>query len=263
MIVDFKKCRIPLFAVIKCFAPFIINGVREVILDYLKGSEYIIINKYRNAGVSETKIKNKSLLSDPKIERVRLADDWRKVLTSAYIYNLIELYHESPEHRLDKVTLPTEDGGEVTVGFYIDRGDNIDFETDILSASSKIQPLRLIHLFYMVAYDKVMDKHVYITRYPIEDHNNTYPSGINIIPYKRTEKLVIGDTEYPFFPIVDDNDIKDVSTMFIDSLVLFPIYLSALDGDFDGDQVSVIGVFSKEANEDAKKHISSMNTEYL
>ena len=257
--VTFEKCRVPLFAIIKCFSPFIVNGVRDIILDYLKGSEYIIVHTGKNIGVSDNDVKNSSKIKNtPHLKRVKLADDWQTVLTSNYIYNLIELYHESPEHRLDIFTLPTEDGGEVNVGFYIDDGTDIELESDILTAKSKIQPLRLIHLFYMAAYEKVRDKHIYITRYPIEDHNNTYPSGITIIPYKNTAKMKIGDTEYPYFPVVKEDDRKKISGMFTDSLVLFPIYLSALDGDHDGDQLSIIGVFTKEANEDARKHIKSI-----
>jgi len=257
--VDFTHSRVPLFAIIKCFAPFIINGVRDIILEYLKGSEYVFVNKYKKVGIGDNKIKNKNkLFGNDNIQRVKLADDWKNVLTSTYIYNLIEIYHESPHHRLDTFKLPTEDGGDVDVGFYIDSGEEYDLEEDIASASSKIKPLRLIHLFYMVAYDKLIDKHIYIARYPIEDHNNTYPSSISIIPYKRTKKLTIGDKEYPNFPVVEKTDIDDLSSMFTDSLVIFPIFLSALDGDFDGDMVSIIGVFTKEANNDAKKHLTSI-----
>jgi len=259
MDVDFIKCKLPLFAAIKCFAPFIINGVREVIIDYLKGSDYIIVNKKTNSGIGENRIKNKSKIANlDYIDRIKLADDWKSVLTSAYIYNLIEIFHESPEHRLDIVKLPTEDGGEVNIGFYIDKGDDYDLDEDIASASSRIKPLRLLQLFYMVAYDKLINKHIYITRYPIEDHNNTYPSGITIIPYKRTEKLTIGDTFYPHFPSIETNDIRDINSMFVDSLVIFPIFLGALGADFDGDMVSIIGVFSNEANDDARNHIMSI-----
>lgn len=243
----FEKSVLPLFAVIKCFAPFIVNGVRNIITDYLHGSEYVL----RNASQSTS--------GNLKIERVRLASDWQQCLTSAYIYNLIELFHDSPEHRLDIFTLPTEDGGEVPVGFYVNDGGDIELETDIATASGKIQPLRLIHLFYMAAMDNVSNKHIYITRYPIEDHNNTYPSGMNIIPYAKTARTTVGDTVYEKFPVVDyENDMKIISSMFVDSLVIFPGYLSALTGDFDGDQLSVIGVFTKEANEDAKRHIWSV-----
>lgn len=232
MVVDFKKTRVPLFAAIKCFTPFIINGVREIIFDYLKGSEYIIVNMNKNIGISDKNVKNLSKINSINhLKRVKLANDWQSVLTAAYITNLIELYHESPEHRLDYFKLPTEDGDEINVGFYINSGDILELDDDIITASKRIQPLRLIQLFYMAAYDKISDKHIYITRYPIEDHNNTYPSGISIIPYNRTEKLTIGDTVYPHFPIVEKDDINNISSMFVDSLVIFPIYLSALDGD--------------------------------
>ena len=248
----FEKSVIPLFAVIKCFAPFIVNGVREIITDYLHGSEYVI-RSAKGIGMADNGVQN------IQVERVRLATDWQQCLTSAYIYNLIELFHDSPEHRLDLFTLPTEDGGEVPVGFYVNDGSEIDYESDIITAGSKIQPLRLIHLFYMAAVDKISNKHVYLTRYPIEDHNNTYPSGMNIIPYTRTGKVTVGDTVYENFPLVNyDEDMKVIASMFVDSLIIFASYLKALTADFDGDQMSVIGVFTNEANANAEKHITSL-----
>lgn len=252
---NFEKSVIPLFAAIKCFAPFVVNGVREIITDYLKGSEYVYSVKGRNLTEKHaSKLKNKN-----EYKRIRLANDWQTILTSSYIYNLIELYHDSPEHRLDPFTLPTEDGDEIEVVYYEDDGTDIDLEADIATAASKLKTLRLIHLFYMAAVDKIIDKYVYITRYPIEDHNSTYPSGIEIIPYKRTGKVTVGDTEYKYFPIVNyEKDIKVISSMFTDSLVIFPGYLSALDGDFDGDMINVIGIFTKEANNDARNHIKSV-----
>lgn len=260
MDVKFERCSIPLFAALKCFAPFIVNGIREIILDYLKGSEYIIRNKKSNIGYSDGKISKKALSENRNFERIKLASDWQTVLTSSYIYGLIELFHDSPEHRLDLFTLPTEDGGEVPVSFYVDDGIDIELETDIDTAFSKIQHLRLIHLFYMAAIDTISDKHIYITRYPIEDHSSTYPTGIVIIPCTRTAKLTIGDTVYDHFPVIDyEKDIKSLSSLFIDSLVLFPGYLASLGGDYDGDMISVIGVFSEEANEDARRQVQGVS----
>ena len=262
MTVSFKKSVIPLFAAIKCFAPFIVNGIKDIITDYLKGSDYLILVhdiKYKSNFALPDRLFSK-FKSDSNVEitRVKLASDWRVALTTTYIYNLIELYHESPEHRLDKFTLPTEDGTEVGINFYVNDGADMELESDIKTANSKMYPLRLVHLFYMAAIDKLVNKHVLITRYPIEDHNNTYPTGINIIPYKRVSKLKIGDTVYDNFPIVDyENDIKNISSMFTDSLTIFPGYLSAMDADFDGDMVSVIGLFTNEANADAAKYITS------
>ena len=42
-----------------------------------------------------------------------------------------------------------------------------------------------------------------------------------------------------------------ISTVFIDTLVMSNVYLQGLSGDYDGDQVSVKGVFSQEANAEA------------
>ena len=39
------------------FFTFIVNGVRDIILDYLKGSEYIIVHTGKNIGVSDNDVK--------------------------------------------------------------------------------------------------------------------------------------------------------------------------------------------------------------
>lgn len=270
MRVDFTKSLLPLFAAIKCFAPFIYNGVRSIITDYLGGSEYVYrvidTKTKKTSHVFETHLKNAisneefSMESDSiRFERLKLANDWQNVLTTDYIYNLIDLYSDSIEHRLDIFTLPLEDGGSIPMNYYVNEFINQDMTEDLSTIYDRLRPLSLIELFYMAAYNTIRDKHIFVTRYPIEDHNNTYPSKMNIIPYKRCTKLIVGDTEYPNFPLINyETDREIIHTMFTDSLTLFPIYLSALGGDFDGDMVSVIGLFTEEGNMDAHNHIYSV-----
>jgi len=251
MTVTFERTTLPLFACIKCFAPFIVHGVRDIIMNFLQGSEYMMALKDPKKGIVAE-----------NIIRHRLSSDWQTVLTSNYIYNLIELFHEAPEHRLDYFQLPCEDGVNRTIVYYHDDISEVQDEyNDVISGGyeGRYKNLTLLELFYIAAYNTVKDKHIYITRYPIEDHNNTYPSKMSIIPYNRTVKARVGDSVYPFFPVIDrEKDMENISAMFTDSLIIFPGYLSALNGDYDGDMISVVGVFTKEANENAHKHIHSL-----
>ena len=47
MVATFDKSVAPLFAVIKCFAPYIVNGVEEIIKDYTKGSVLFCQRNYQ------------------------------------------------------------------------------------------------------------------------------------------------------------------------------------------------------------------------
>ena len=59
-----------------------------------------------------------------------------------------------------------------------------------------------------------------------------------------------GDSTEEMEPITEKNT-------FIDALIPGNSSLKSLNGDYDGDTLSVIGLFSEEANEEARKYINS------
>ena len=58
---------------------------------------------------------------------------------------------------------------------------------------------------------------------------------------------------FNFYPDIDD---QTKLIEFIDSIQMSNSYLQALNADFDGDTVSVRGIFSKEANIEAEEIIT-------
>ena len=52
---------------------------------------------------------------------------------------------------------------------------------------------------------------------------------------------------------------EEIEHMFVDTLKMFSIYPASLGGDFDGDQVSVQGIFSDEANAEAIKQMNNVS----
>lgn len=243
MEVSFDKSAIPLHAVIKCFAPFIVYGVKKFFNTILSGSKYVYMMNGKN------------------VNKIELANYYMEDFSSENIHKLIRLYFESKEHRLDTVTILGADGARYPILYVTEDGDiKSGFsENEIVTASSdaKYHPLTLLELFYIVAFDTVSDKCAYITRYPIEDYHNIYPTKINIIPCNKTKSVVFNSVTYPKFPSITNTSIDEVDTLFTDSLRLFPAYLKALGADFDGDMCSVQGVFTKDANQKAKEYIYS------
>ena len=89
-------------------------------------------------------------------------------------------------------------------------------------------------LLYMAAVDSTSDKHVYITRYPLEDYFGTFPSRVFVLSTMKTTPMVIDGKLYKFYPIVNPGlPESEVSTMFNDTLTMDNCYLKGLGGDFE------------------------------
>jgi DNA-directed RNA polymerase beta' subunit len=242
--VTFTHSCVPLSVIIKAAAPFIIYGVRKVIERILAGSDFIYD------------------LKDGKVNRIELHPKWVNYISSDNINKLIDLYYESQEHRLDHIMLPGMDNKKYPLYYISDTPEiNVDnklsFDDMILEGKAKI--MNLTELFYMAAYDTVKDKCIYTTRYPIESQHNIYPSLMNIIPCNKYEKRVVEGIEYPRFPILDKEQIKDIPLrqLYTDTLIVHPSFLKALGGDYDGDMVSNQIAFTNEANAEAREYITS------
>jgi hypothetical protein len=242
MEVDFSHSAVPLDMVLKCFAPFIVFGLRRFINGKIGGSNYVYSYK------------------EGKLDRIELASHWNSILLSDNIKKLIELYANSKERRLEPLMIPTADGGEVSLGYMVaDRSKTIVGGNDLAGAEppGKIRPLTLCEIFYIVAQQTIADKSIFITRYPVEDYHNIYPSLMNIIPYYKTGKVSVDGIEYPRFPLISKEDMEtgEAISKFVDTVRVFPTYLSSLGMDFDGDKISLQGVFSN--NSGSKEYIYS------
>lgn len=240
---DYAHSAVPLSMVLEDFAPFIEYGFKNFVRNQVNGSDYIYAKT-----------------NNGEVKRIPLASHWEQVLLHDNIHDLIKTYSDSKEHRLDYFCLEAEDGSKVPLGYITSRGSVTSTDSDEFNNQSNIvRPITLCEMFYIIAMDTVKDKQIMITRFPIEDYQNVYPSMMNIIPYEKTKVAVIQGVEYPRFPDITMDDIKNKKESFIcenfnDTLQLFPTYLKALGADFDGDTVTVQGIFSKR---DPMEYINS------
>lgn len=247
--VNFSTSAIPLSTVCKCFAPFIKYGLRKLVEYCLKGSKYIFV-------------------LDPKtleVTREELAVDFMDDFTDDdNLDDLIQLYDSSYEYRLEPLTVRTLNKQRVPL-YYIDNRNEEVNSLGQATAEMKINPdkkiraMTLTEALYVAAYTTCKDKCMYITRYPIEDQHNIYPTLFNIVPCIDTEKRMFGGELFPMWPKLPKNtsDAKALNYIFVDTVRVFPTFLKALGGDYDGDQISTQGVFTDEANEACKKYINS------
>lgn len=90
------------------------------------------------------------------------------------------------------------------------------------------------------------------------DYLGTCFTRIHVLSTRNTVPMIINDKLYDSYPYIDLNLPKSrIEATFIDSYKVCPLYLPGLDGDHDGDQITSKILFSKEANEDAERIMTS------
>lgn len=143
--------------------------------------------------------------------------------------------------------------GRMYKGKFTDK-DNIDEnQMEILK-----RKLTWCDLFYRAAVEVSKDKHVMITRFPIDSYFNIFPTKVTVSSTKETEPMIINNEIYKFYPKIREEDIgSNTSNKFVDTLQMSNLHLKSIGGDYDGDQVSIRGVFTVEANEDCAKYTQS------
>lgn len=118
-------------------------------------------------------------------------------------------------------------------------------------------------IFFWAANDVTKGKHVLITRYPIDSFYNQFPTRIRVASTVETEPMIVTtfhDKFYKAYPKISQKDVMervDTSNKFKDTLNLCNAYLNSIVGDYDGDQVTVKGIYSNEANDELDKQMRS------
>ena len=153
--------------------------------------------------------------------------------------------------RFDPITIEFDDGSTEPLLIPI---------TDPKTHETTERVMTYTDLFYIAAEDILKDKHVYITRYPIIGHLSIFPNRVHVASTITTTHLIINGKEYKYYPLVDlDMDKSKVAINFVEVLQMSNVYLQALDGDYDGDQVTVKSVFSQEANLEAEQKMKAIS----
>ena len=119
-------------------------------------------------------------------------------------------------------------------------------------------------ILYLACVDVCEKRHVMISRYPVGTDKGIYFNKIRVQSTITHVKLIFNGKEYPFYPNIDFNIEHDkVGVQFSDTLVMSNSHLDGMGADYDGDQVSVRGIWSDEANMEAEeimnKKMSALN----
>ena len=155
-------------------------------------------------------------------------------------------------------------------------------KSDFVNKTYKKRYFNATDLFYQAASKAIVDRYALLVRYPVLNHLNIFPTGINLLSTKREDKSVyllynfninwvdsnipsealLYFDKYPLIPTLKDGSFEEFEprsekNTFIDALIPGNSSLKSLNGDYDGDTLSVIGLFSEEANKEARDYINS------
>jgi len=225
--VQFGRVGVPLATTCAVFMPFVIHAVKEFLQnEFQLGGKY----PYRN--------------DKGELEYLTLTNP-EYYTSDEYIIKMIKRFIYGTSTRFKPIELPENEEGRKGYLYLTGR-----FGKDQTSIT---RPLTWTDILFVVCSERLSDKHVYFTRYPIEDNFGVNPSKFTILTTKHTTSVLIGDKYYAYYPLINLD--KDSSTSFVDTLHVHNSYLPGLGGDYDGDMLTVSGVFSDEANADAERYM--------
>lgn len=122
----------------------------------------------------------------------------------------------------------------------------------------KERPLTWCDVIYMACEEAIKDRMILITRYPIDTFYNEFATKIRLSSTIETEEAVFDDVVYTHYPKIRKEDIgTDTSNKFIDTMNICNGYLDSIGGDYDGDMVTIKGVYTDEANAELKKQLET------
>ena len=241
MQVDLDHSAVPLAAVCSAFMPFIQFYIRRYFENEFSG-----VNKYP------------AVNSKGEIEYIEITD-YQIAFSDDVIKSELNLFQHGYADRFRPIKIPNEQGYDVYMNFKGYNTKDEDFDINTPGNMPIIErKLTWLDIIYQAAVEVVKDRHVLLTRYPIDSYFNQFPTKVNVSSTKDTEPMIINNKLYRNYPKIRETDLNtDTSNKFIDTLTMCNAYLGAIGGDYDGDQVTVKGVWSNEANAELDKQLNS------
>ena len=234
---DFDYSVLPMTSAVANFFPFVIFHMRRFFEnEFIGDTKYPIINKDGSIIYGE--------IEDYQIQ---FSDEMLKKELDRFIHGYSDRFR--PVKVLCRVKGKQEYLELKWKGFYK--------EPDA-KALQKERPLTWCDIIYMACEEAVKDRMILITRYPIDTFYNEFATKIRLSSTIETEEAVFNDVVYTHYPKIRKEDIgKDTSSSFIDTMNICNGYLDSIGGDYDGDMVTIKGVYTDEANAELKKQLAS------
>lgn len=198
-------------------------------------------------------------MKDGKIKEIPI-QDYQIAFSDERIKDEINRFAHGYSNRFIPVRIPTVDKKLNVYMHFKGRASTSPDDTEQGEVVNR--RLTWCDLLFMAASEVTADKHILITRYPIDSFYNQFPTKVKVQSTIETEPMTVVSAGmkkfYKKYPKIREEDIeKDTSNKFIDSLNMCNGYLDSIGGDYDGDQVSVKGIYSAEANAELDQQMNS------
>lgn len=242
-IIDYEHAALPISQICTECYPFITAWLRNFfereVIETKSGKVSTFIDIDGNEGSSIIQLKNPE-----------------SYFTEKYIHTMLDKYIKDPSSRYDAIYVPTYDNKPHHLIF---KGKFANAKEDESTISKRL--LTVTDLLYIACCDITKDKHVMITRYPILDSFGILIAKIRVSSTRRTTPVEINGTIHKWYPVIDLSMSKEaISNNFIDTTRFSNSYLDALDGDYDGDQVTAKVIWTQEANQECDRVLKSKST---
>lgn len=211
---DLDYSVLPLGSACANFLPFIVFNVRR-----------FFENEFSGDAVIPYVDKNKKVIYlHPKDYQLEFSDERIKKEINRFMLGF--------SNRFIPIEVPTIEGKIVRLRF---KGYNMTAEKFAKSDIGKLpimeRDLTWCDVLFQAAVEAVKDKHILITRYPIDSYFNQFPTKVKIASTTKTEPMIIGNAYYKNYPYIRQEDIgKNTSNKFIDTLNISNLYLDGIGG---------------------------------
>ena len=247
---DLETAGVPLSSCLVLFFPFIINWLRNYFIRELDARK----NRY------PVKLPNSDKIGYVKLEEPSV------YFNDEFLKEQVEKFIHSYSTRFEPITVPIKTpeviGRDYIYLYVVGREynyENKDADPATLSVLFN-RKMTWADLLYRAAVDVTRDKHVVITRYPVLDYFGSFITRIFVKSTSKTMPVNIDGTVYEDYPVIDENmRPENISTIFPDSLTFSNMMLEGIGGDYDGDQVTIKGLYSQEANMEAEEIMNSLS----
>lgn len=213
-IVPYGYGAFPMATLISLFQPFYINYCSDVLESFLLDFENTFANQISKIDAGQ--------------------------YNSKEIEKMLKTFIKSANQRFDPITFKfiNLEGKVITAAVPV-----YEYKTEEDANNHKNyvkRPMTITDLLYMASKSVLDDKHVLVTRFPVANAQNIYPSKIKVLSTDKTRKIwvsissepgtAIYDEEYPTIP---NSETNDIDCSFYDVMLCGNAYLDSLGGDYD------------------------------
>lgn len=229
-IVDFTHTAVPMSQICVMAYPFIVSWLRNFF------ERELIENRTKWLGNQLVNIKNpESYFND------------------TFIKKHIDKFVYEPGSRYDTITVPL-DNGVLTKLKFLGRYRDVKAEESGIGD----RYMTWTDLIFLACDDVIRNKHIMITRYPVSNNFGVYVSRMRVLSTLKTMPVEINGHVHKWYPFIDINMPKHmVANNFNDTIQFSNSYLTGLNGDYDGDQITGKILYTQEANEECENLMKS------